>query len=236
MKRIYLAIAWLLLIATPSMGQTYTLPEYMSEAVNLLPDHTKDSDPETVRTIRTIAVLAGLGDTLEVMGPGRFGLRGKSVDIGDWNLNPLLVAATQKWLSERFEIKNITYDAAALGRIGPMDWYSGRDARRFLGPLSNNGIDAFVVIRRAAGGLQLVAGDDQDVFEVANFQIEIIDSRKWELVGRLPSQIRSRLGNEGSLPVRIASRRLKPGGDLILMPEQLAEVHQDFLRADPERS
>jgi len=180
--------------------------------------------------IHSVAIISGLASTAAIRGgPGIF-VKKKEFDIQDWKLDEYVVAAATDYLRTRFVVKSVKYDPAALRRVPDQAWYSGKNAKGFLSTIPHEGVDAFVSIRAVENGLSLQLRDQLPSIESAQYQIEIIDVRKWELVANIPSQLLLRVGAPASFPIRLAGPTLNSFNDFVPDDKQRMQLQSDMLR------
>jgi hypothetical protein len=218
MKRVLICLILASFFLAPTQAQTLFLPA------------AAPPKPGNYNDIHTVAVVSGLRPVLTVVGEYGVLLQKKKIDISDWKLNELMAQATEKLLRTQFAVKSVTYDAAALGKIGSTEWYTGKNARIFLNPIPHEGVDAFVAIRPVDPEFtlgHLIANDDRAVIMV-DYIIEVIDARKWQIVARTPSQLLVQTSRKPLIAVRPVSQRLEPSKDLSLSGQQMAILRENI--------
>jgi hypothetical protein len=228
MPRVCLAILLSLLVAVPVQAQVM-IPMYIPVIRNLPP--VKKGSYEG---IRTVAIISAIGQRLRVLNIGFLAPKQADIDITSWGIDEQLTAAMAEYLATNFEVKPISFDAAALAKIPNGRLMKPNNGlREFLAPLQRDGIDALIVVRPAQNGdtpgdegLALVK--DGAPVEWANFEVSVVDAKTLAVISNAQSRIRPRGSNAPGFAGRVAGPWLD-FEDAKLSEAQMARVQPDLL-------
>lgn len=188
--------------------------------------------------IHTVAVVSALGTSLTLTNDHFMGPVSRSVNIDDWKVDDEMTRLVRGYLGDRFAVKDVPYDRAALAAIpnGKMDTDT-TPITAYLGKLPADGVDAFIVIRPNLDyhepgviGLALENGSDMTGSRPivwANYEMDIVDARTLKVIGHAASRVRLREGEPDSFSGLIAS-----GNTLVLKDDEaLDATKRDTLHA-----
>lgn len=210
------------------------------------------AEPGKYDNIRTVAVLSGLGQRLTIERRHPLLTKVDRIDIGSWGFDDAIVAFVKRYVGERFQVKEIAYDRREIAQIPDGLWdhrnpnlrskFQPEKARRILGALPKEGVDAFIIIRPASElsdgerGLFLVSGDEGDVRENfqpqvwTNFKIDIVNPRTLTRIANSYSRVQPHKGGDITWTGVYTGRDLLIERNMSLDEDQVARLRDEFSR------
>jgi hypothetical protein len=227
MARLFFAFALLCLSAATANAQILFLPYYIP---NVLPE----AEIGDYSKVHSVAVVSALGPTMTLTPEGSLSPP-RSMNITAWRLDDAVSNLIAGYLSGRFETKEISYDRATLSKIPNSALNDSRGAlRAYVRALSNEGIDAFVIVRPdqesytpGLPGLVLQTFYRTRPIEWANFEIDIVDAHSYETLGKAYSRIQFRVGGKPQFAAVYGSRNLA-SNKFDFDDRQIAELRRDM--------
>lgn len=226
MKRFAIGLLAFLCLALPAMAQVdFTSQAIMMTFANMNQQPpAPDADVGDYGNIHTLAILCTMNDSMPLHGEGKDG----SLGIAPWQAGARLCGIVRKRLAGRFEFVDAPVDPAAFARsasrLGAV--------KAFLKAQANPGIDAYLIVRPIRGGsfepgvtlrTQAAAGDAS---LAVNYEIDIIDARKFSTVGDAEARMRLREPQHAYFPAatvrNIDKQALVDGTD----PAALERIHR----------
>lgn len=157
--------------------------------------------------IHTVAVISAIGDGMTAVSLSH---RLLNLDISNWRVDEAVNATLRRYLSGRFSFVEASFDKRTLLAI-PEGAPRKAATRDFLKSLPADGVDAFVLVRPAAG--QALPGFvlgyyyksyPRHMALFVDFDIEIVDAHSFAVLGKAHSRM---VSYEGAEP-RFAERPL----------------------------
>jgi hypothetical protein len=145
--------------------------------------------------IRTVTLISVLGPEIHV---GTRDGSQRTVDISAWKADELVVTTLRRYLASRFHFVDAAVDGAGLRAVPEFL----RESRTLdlLKTQPGTNADAYVIVRPADGpgpagmGLHVATG----VSLCANFEIDVIDARRWTYLGKAYSRMQTHAGTPAS--------------------------------------
>jgi hypothetical protein len=182
--------------------------------------------------IHTVAVLSALGPNLTLRNEHFLGPKTSQFDISGWAIDDEVNMLMKRYLHDRFAFKDVLYDRAVLNAIPNGVWDTQSGFSKYLRTVPNEGIDAFIVVRRdlvlqAPGieGLALQNGLGDKPIVWANYEIDVIDARTYTTISSAYSRIRLRGGTTAAFAGLEGPKQLIVGDDFALSDVQRAILH-----------
>lgn len=226
MKRFAIAALAVTCLAGPAMAQAcFTATAIMLTVMNMnQPPPAPDADTGDYSKIHKVAILCTLSDSMPFGGEGKDG----SIDIASWRVSAQLCGTLRKRLAERFEFVDVAVDPVAFAK----STIRRSALKTFLKAQANPGIDAYLVVRPTEGGPSgagvtlRTAQTAGDATLAVNYEIDIIDAKKFSTVGDAEARLRTREPQLAYYPIvtvkNVDKQALIAGTD----PEALERVHQ----------
>jgi hypothetical protein len=226
--------AVLLLLAIAWIASVITTPAQAQVAIFIY-----KSQPSLPRTgdysaIHSVAIISAIGDRLDLVKSDFFGDKSATIDIADWQIDDYAAQAVKAYFGKRFEYESLAYDRQAIAKIPNGGLASSLpQLRAELQKLPPSRVDGYIVLRpnqdfddkSAPQGLSLTDPDPDRLPAVnANFEIDIVDAKSLNVLGRASSRVRLREGAEAVFASFVGSRRLKLDDGLKLNENQRTEL------------
>ena len=218
MKRIGWAVAAALFMTGAGWAQIYA--PYQAAT-----PHIPAADTGDYSAIRKVAIVSALGPDVRI----GFGSEDShhAIPLAAWKTDELVTTTLRRYLSGRFEFVDVAFDQPALRQAAVFR----REAPLldFLQTRPNPGVDAYVIVRPLGDptpgppGIGLHA-DKSGVALCANYEIDIIDARRWSFLGKAISRTRDHTGTPAYFACYAAGASLPPDAAHGLSADMEAEL------------
>jgi len=203
-----------------------------------------------LQAVKTVGIISAVGDEMNVTSAGLTGLNNtnRSLPIGSWGLDELIVQQAGTALNARFNVQPVSYRRAAFAAITdspirPMNVVRGDPFKRLVQTeVSPQGLDAYVVITKArssAGSGRYVEGIGLIEYRTllashnqlhALYEIRVFEGKTFKLIEKRAAQP---LDNPEGLrlagPSRTVDETFAPGNDIPAQNERLRAAIVDLL-------
>lgn len=144
--------------------------------------------------IHKVAILSAVGSIFGLSNTVGWG-KHSTLDISDWHVDDLAVATVKNYLGGRFEFVDMNFDRDAVTAL-PTRMSRETKTKAFLKQLPNPGVDAFLLIHPSqdsdmTGPEGLALGNDGDTRLWANFEVDLVDARTFEIIGQVQAHLRT---------------------------------------------
>ncbi|HEX4860457.1 MAG TPA: hypothetical protein VFV07_04415, partial [Rhizomicrobium sp.] len=189
--------------------------------------------------IHRVAIISAIGQSMTL---GSIALLSShsTLDIAAWNMDQTVETIIANHLKDRFEVKNVTHDRAAVAQIpnSHFDTSSAKTLAAYLAGLDAKDVDAFIVVRPDAEagslptpGLSLDTPDGAArPYEEANFEIDVIEAGSGRMIARAFSRAQTRRGVTPQFAVIYGPEDLRLNWKDTPSPAQFTEMKTGFER------
>ncbi|THD46515.1 MAG: hypothetical protein E8A46_26535 [Bradyrhizobium sp.] len=165
-----------------------------------------ESREAKLQAIKTVGIIAAVGDKFTFAKGGLTGLNNssRSLPIGPWGLDDLIVQQTTAALAGRFQVKPVNYPrttfaAIAESPIKPLDLVRGDPFKKLVETeVTPQGLDAYIVITKAkmnfGGGSRKVEGVGIITYKTvlqtysqihALYEIRVVDGKTFDVIEKM---------------------------------------------------
>lgn len=165
-----------------------------------------DSREKRLQAITTVGIISAVGDKFSFANGGLTGLDNgsRSVPIGPWGLDDLIVQQATAALSGRFQVRPVNYPRATFAAVNespikPLDLVRGDPFKKLVQTeVTPQGLDAYIVITKARmnfeGGSRKVEGVGLITYKTvletysqihALYEIRVIDGKAFDVIEKM---------------------------------------------------
>lgn len=165
-----------------------------------------ESREKRLQAIKTVGIIAAVGDKFTFAKGGLTGLdnSSRSVPIGPWGLDDLIVQQTTSALAGRFQVKPVNYPhttfaAITESPIRPLDLVRGDPFKKLVETeVTPQGLDAYIVITKAkmnfGGGSRKIEGVGIVTYKTllqtysqihALYEIRVVDGKTFDIIEKM---------------------------------------------------
>lgn len=203
-----------------------------------------------LQAVKTVGIISAIGDEMNVASAGLTGLNNtnRSLPIGVWGLDDLVVQQVAMALSARFNVQPVSYRRAAFAvitdsPIRPMNLVRGDPFKKLIQTeVSPQGLDAYVVITKAkssAGSGRYVEGIGLIEYRTllashtqlhALYEVRVFEGKTFKVIEKRTAQpLDNPEGLKLAGPSRTVDETLAPGKDDPAQNERLRAAVADLL-------
>jgi len=168
-----------------------------------------ESREAKLQAIKTVGIIAAVGDKFTFAKGGLTGFENssRSVPIGPWGLDDLIVQQATAALSGRFQVKPVSYPRTMFAAVNesaikPLDLVRGDPFKKLVQTeVTPQGLDAYVVITKAkmnfGGGSRKVEGVGLITYATvletysqvhALYEIRVVDGKTFDVIEKMVAQ------------------------------------------------